>query len=81
MAATGCFITMLAADVVGYSGLIRDDEEGTFERLEADRRQLVYPRIAEHRGDRKHHGAAIAGHHSAGAAVFRAVRVFSMRWA
>jgi len=50
MAATGCFITMLAADVVGYPGLIRDDEEGTFERLEADRRQLVYPRIAEYHG-------------------------------
>ena len=28
-------------------------------------------RIAEHRGDREHHGAAIAGHHSASATVFR----------
>ncbi len=50
MAATGRLITMLAANVVGYSGLVRGDEEGTLERLEADRHQLVYPRIAEHHG-------------------------------
>src|ERR1700730_14550608 len=50
MAATGHLITMLAANVVGYSGLIREDKESTLERLEADRHQLVYPRIAEHHG-------------------------------
>src|SRR5438876_9154361 len=41
---------ILAADVVGYSRLIGLDEEGTLERLKAHRRQLVDPKIAEHRG-------------------------------
>jgi class 3 adenylate cyclase len=50
MAATGRLITMLAADVVGYSGVIREDETGILELLEADRDQLVYRRIAEHHG-------------------------------
>jgi adenylate cyclase len=50
MAATGHLITMLAADVVGYSGVIREDEKGILERLVADRHQLVYPRITEHHG-------------------------------
>jgi class 3 adenylate cyclase len=40
----------LAADVVGYSSLIGADKEGTLERLEAHRRQFVYPKIAEHNG-------------------------------
>ena len=50
MAATGRRITMPAADMVGYSGVIMEDETGILERLEADRQQLVYPRIAEHHG-------------------------------
>jgi class 3 adenylate cyclase len=41
---------ILAADVAGYSRLIGADEEGTHERLKAHLAQLVYPKIAEHRG-------------------------------
>ena len=41
---------ILAADVAGYSRLIGADEEGTLERLKALRRELVDPKIAEHRG-------------------------------
>jgi adenylate cyclase len=39
-----------AADVVGYSRLMRADEEGTLERLKTLRRELLDPKIAEHRG-------------------------------
>ena len=41
---------MLAADVAGYSRLMGADEEGTFARLKAHRRELIDPKIAEHRG-------------------------------
>jgi adenylate cyclase len=41
---------ILAADVVGYSRLMEADEEGTHERLKAHLRQLVDPKIKEHRG-------------------------------
>src|SRR5579883_1421082 len=41
---------VLAADVVGYSRLMGVDEEGTLARLTALRRDLVDPKIAEHRG-------------------------------
>jgi TolB-like protein/class 3 adenylate cyclase len=41
---------ILAADVAGYSGLIGADEGGTLERLRALRRELLDPKIAEHRG-------------------------------
>jgi adenylate cyclase len=41
---------ILAADVVGYSGLMERDEAGTLERLKACRRDLLDPRIAEHGG-------------------------------
>jgi adenylate cyclase len=41
---------ILAADVAGYSRLMNADEEGTFERLKAHRRDLVDSKIAEHRG-------------------------------
>ena len=41
---------ILAADVAGYSRLMSADEEGTFERLKAHRRELLDGRIAEHRG-------------------------------
>jgi adenylate cyclase len=41
---------ILAADVAGYSRLMGADEEGTLERLQALRRELLDPRIAEHRG-------------------------------
>jgi adenylate cyclase len=41
---------ILAADVAGYSRLMGADEEGTHERLKAHLRELVEPKIAEHRG-------------------------------
>jgi len=41
---------ILAADVAGYSRLIGADEGGTLERLKALRRELLDPKIAEHRG-------------------------------
>jgi adenylate cyclase len=41
---------ILAADVAGYSRLMGADEEGTHERLNAHLRELVNPKIAEHRG-------------------------------
>ena len=41
---------ILAADVAGYSRLMGADEDGTLERLKALRRELVDPKIAEHRG-------------------------------
>jgi adenylate cyclase len=41
---------ILAADVAGYSRLMGADEEGTHERLKAHRRELVDPKVAEHRG-------------------------------
>jgi adenylate cyclase len=41
---------ILAADVAGYSRLMGADEEGTHERLKAHLGQLVYRKIAEHRG-------------------------------
>ena len=39
-----------AADVAGYSRLMGADEEGTLERLKAHRRELVDPKIKQHRG-------------------------------
>ena len=50
MADIGRAIVMLAAEVVGYSSLIRADEKSTLERLEAHREEFVYPKIAEHSG-------------------------------
>jgi len=41
---------ILAADVAGYSRLMGADEEGTLERLEALRHELLDPKIAEHHG-------------------------------
>jgi TolB-like protein/class 3 adenylate cyclase len=40
----------LAADVAGYSRLMEADEEGTHERVQAHLRELVDPKIGEHRG-------------------------------
>src|ERR1700737_2960087 len=39
-----------AAEVAGYSRLIGADEEGTLDRLKAHWRELVDPKIKEHRG-------------------------------
>ena len=41
---------ILAADVVGYSRLMGLDEEGTLAALKAHRRELIDPKVAEHRG-------------------------------
>jgi len=41
---------IFAADVVGYSRLIRSDEEGTLDRLKALRNQIIDPKLTEHRG-------------------------------
>ena len=40
----------MAADVVSYSRLMGADEEGTLARLKAHRRELVDPKIKQHRG-------------------------------
>jgi len=50
MASTRHLAAILAADVAAYSRLMGVDEEGTLERLKAHRRQLIDPKIAEHRG-------------------------------
>jgi TolB-like protein/class 3 adenylate cyclase/cytochrome c-type biogenesis protein CcmH/NrfG len=41
---------ILAADVAGYSRLMEQDEAGTLARLKALRRELIDPRIADHKG-------------------------------
>jgi TolB-like protein/class 3 adenylate cyclase len=50
MASTRRLAAILAADVAGYSRLMGQDEEGTHARLRAHLRELVDPKIAEHRG-------------------------------
>src|ERR1700756_1965084 len=50
MSQTRRLAALLAADVAGYSRLIGADEGGTLERLRALRRELLDPKIAEHRG-------------------------------
>ncbi len=41
---------ILAADVAGYSRLMGIDEEGTLVALKTHRREVIDPKIAEHRG-------------------------------
>src|SRR6266852_2970514 len=41
---------ILSADVAGYSRMMGADEEGTLAALKACRRELIDPKIAEHRG-------------------------------
>lgn len=41
---------ILAADVVGYSRHMGEDEAGTLARLKARRRELIEPKISGHRG-------------------------------
>jgi class 3 adenylate cyclase len=43
-------VTVLAADIAGYSRLTELDEEGTLARLRAHRRELIDPKIDEHGG-------------------------------
>jgi adenylate cyclase len=50
MASTRRLAAILAADVAGYSRLMGADEQGTHERLKAHLRELVDPKIKEHRG-------------------------------
>jgi adenylate cyclase len=50
MSQTRRLAAILAADVAGYSRLMGADEEGTHERLKSHLRELVDPKIAEHRG-------------------------------
>ena len=50
MASTRRLAAILAADVEGYSRLMGADEEGTHERLQAHLRELVEPKIKDHRG-------------------------------
>jgi adenylate cyclase len=50
MSQTRRLAAILAADVAGYSRLIGSNEGGTLERLKALRRELLDPKIAEHRG-------------------------------
>jgi len=41
---------VLVADVVGYSHLMSGDEEGTHRRLVRYRREVIAPKVREHRG-------------------------------
>jgi adenylate cyclase len=41
---------ILAADIAGYSRLMGVDEEGTLRQLKSHRKELVDPKITEHRG-------------------------------
>src|ERR1700704_5579144 len=41
---------ILAGDVAGYSQLMGADEEGTLRQLKAHRKELIDPKITEHRG-------------------------------
>ena len=50
MSQTRRLAAILAADVAGYSRLMGADEEGTLERLKTLRRELLDPKIAEHKG-------------------------------
>jgi adenylate cyclase len=50
MASTRRLAAILAADVAGYSRLMGEDEEGTHKRLQAHLRELVEPKIKDHRG-------------------------------
>jgi class 3 adenylate cyclase/pimeloyl-ACP methyl ester carboxylesterase len=41
---------ILAADIAGYSRLMGSDEEGTLAAIKACRRELIDPKLTEHRG-------------------------------
>ena len=50
MASTRRLAAILAADVAGYSRLMRADEEGTHERFMAHRRELLDPKVLQYQG-------------------------------
>src|SRR5215203_7390406 len=41
---------ILAADVVGFSSLMGQDEEGTLARIKSLRREVIEPKVQEHHG-------------------------------
>ncbi len=43
-------VAILCADVVGYSTMMEQDEEGTFERLRSRRKEIFEPEIVRHHG-------------------------------
>jgi class 3 adenylate cyclase len=53
---------ILASDVVGYSRLIRADEEGTLAALKGLRADLIDPTLAEHIGAIQRGGPLVADH-------------------
>jgi len=50
MASTRRLAAIFAIDVAGYSRLMEADEEQTHERLKQHFRELVHPKVTEHRG-------------------------------
>jgi adenylate cyclase len=50
MTTTRRLAAILAADVAGYSAMMERDEEGTFARVRALRREVIEPKLAEHQG-------------------------------
>src|SRR5277367_6758861 len=50
MASTRRLAAILAADVAGYSRLMGLDEDGTHERYTSHLRELITPKIRQHRG-------------------------------
>ncbi|MGA7866980.1 MAG: hypothetical protein WCA23_23825 [Stellaceae bacterium] len=46
---------ILAADVVGYSRLMGEDEEGTLAALKTLQRELIDPKVREHCGRLQNH--------------------------
>jgi len=48
--ATRKLAAILAADIAGYSRLMETDEAGTLAQLTVHRKELIDPKIAEHRG-------------------------------
>ena len=50
MSQTRRLAAILVADVAGYSRLMGADEEGTHERLKGHLRELINPKIRDHRG-------------------------------
>src|SRR5829696_6421727 len=41
---------ILAADVVGFSSIMGQDEEGTLARIKSLRREVIEPKVKEHHG-------------------------------
>jgi class 3 adenylate cyclase len=41
---------ILAADVVGYSALMSQDEEGTHDQIRALQREVIKPAVEQHQG-------------------------------